>query len=154
MVCSVGRRVQEIAREVGFSKDFVEEISSLSEEAIGAKATKLSRIKTLKASRILAEDESWKVRCAVARNTNTPKKILAQLAEDEDLNVRRSVARNTNTPKKIIAQLAEDENWVVRYGVTRNTNTPKEILVQLAEDENWMVRRAAQRRLNSFSEAM
>jgi len=75
MVCSVGRRVQEIAREVGFSKDFVEEISSLSEEAIGAKATKLSRIKTLKASRILAEDESGRCDVLLPETPTLPRRF-------------------------------------------------------------------------------
>jgi pentose-5-phosphate-3-epimerase len=51
------------------------------------------------------------VRGGVARNPNTPIKILEELAKDEDEGVRGGVARNPNTPIKLLEELAKD------YGV-------------------------------------
>ena len=47
-------------------------------------------------------NESYSVRCEVARNPNTPKEVLVLLATDENSYVRWRVAQNPNTPEETI----------------------------------------------------
>jgi hypothetical protein len=74
------------------------------------------------------------VRGGVAKNPNTPIKLLQELAKDKDEYVRRDVARNPNTPIKLLQELAKDEDRGVRISVAKNPNTPIKLLEELAED--------------------
>ena len=65
------------------------------------------------------------IREDIARNPNTPSKILEQLATDEHSSVRWWVAQNPNIPPKALVVLATDDELFVRCGgVLRNPNTP------------------------------
>ena len=64
----------------------------------------------------------------VAKNSNTPKKILTKLSIDKDWVVRYYVAENPNAPKEVLTILSKDEYWSVRYRVAENLNISKEIL--------------------------
>jgi hypothetical protein len=48
------------------------------------------------------------VRFGVARNTNTPSALLAQLASDTDSDVREEVVRNDATPAAVLMKLSAD----------------------------------------------
>jgi hypothetical protein len=50
----------------------------------------------------LSKDGDWYVRCWVADNPNTTKKVLTKLSKDEDGHVRYWAAENPNTPKEVL----------------------------------------------------
>ena len=48
-------------------------------------------------------------------------KVLVKLAKAEDINVRYNIARNPNTPAKVLAELAKDENSIIRGTAAGNS---------------------------------
>ena len=123
----------------------------MSEEELKALARSTSDVETLN---ILAENENYEVRWAVAENKNTPVKLLAVLAKDEDIDVRWAVALNKNTSADILAMLAKDENIGVRWAVANNRNTSADILAMLASDKEWWVRSAVAANGNTSVEVL
>jgi predicted lactoylglutathione lyase len=67
------------------------------------------------------------VKANIAEETNDPD-LLEFLSKDVDRYVRRWVAKNPNTPTKVLERLANDEDSVIRYWVAENHNTPQYIL--------------------------
>ena len=62
---------------------------------------------------MLAQDEMWRVRNAIAGNINTPSDVLAMLAKDVDVDVRCMVTDNKNTSVETLVMLSKDNNeWV------------------------------------------
>ena len=76
----------------------------------------------------------------LARNLNTPIKILTKLSTDKDWHIRYWIAENPNASKKVLTILSTDEDWWVRYWVADNPNTPKKILTVLSKDKDSSVR--------------
>ena len=98
----------------------------------------------------LSRDKDIVVKCAIAKNKNTPGKVLELLSKDKDYPVRCKVAINKNVSKKILKYLSRDEDYVVRYWVTNNKNTPVEILKILSKDKNTTVKNKAKERLDEL----
>ena len=73
----------------------------------------------------LANDESEKVRVAIARNPNTPIEILEQLAQDSSLEVCKALTRNLSTPENTL-ELIGVERGIVN---SSNNRTPANALV-------------------------
>ncbi len=91
---------------------------------------------------LLATDDHWDVRSAVAQNAQTPAAVLTVLATDDHWDVRSAVAKNAQTPAAVLATLATDASWEVRSAVAKNAQTPAAVLATLATDEDWHVRYA------------
>ena len=53
--------------------------------------------------------------------------VLDVFAKDKDFYVRYNIAKNPNTPIKILKELSKDENWGVRCHVATNINAPKSL---------------------------
>ena len=67
---------------------------------------------------VLAEDDAWEVRWAVAKHPQTPLALLEVLAKDEeDENVRSAVAAHPQTPLAVLQVLAKDKHEDVRSAV-------------------------------------
>ena len=74
----------------------------------------------------------------IARNMNTPSKVLVSLANSEDPQIRSFVASNENTDAAILERLFTDGSF--KHELSQNTNVPEQILATLAEDENTTVK--------------
>jgi hypothetical protein len=117
-----------IKNKVGIHNTITRFINNLST------ASKIELLKTtddVEVLSVLSNDEDSAVRCAVARNPNTPVEVLRVLSTDEDSTdghyfVRCSVALNPNTPVEVLEVLSTDEDFVVRYWVANNPNYIKE----------------------------
>lgn len=81
---------------------------------------------------------------SLAKNKNTPVKILEELAKRE---VRCYVAGNPNTSVETLRILAKDPDFLVRTSVADNKNTPHDILVKLKSDWDPLVREHARSQL-------
>ena len=55
-----------------------------------------------------------KLKLELAKNPNTPEKILAELAKDSCEAIRRAVAENPNTPIAVLIEMAKDYDETVR----------------------------------------
>jgi hypothetical protein len=73
----------------------------------------------------LANDESEKVRVAIAKNPNTPIEILDQLAQDSSLEVCKALTHNLSTPENTL-ELIGVERGIVN---SSNNRTPANALV-------------------------
>ena len=62
--------------------------------------------------------------------------ILAFLANDKSYCVRAAVAKNHNTSEEILAPLAKDVEWAVRAEVAKNPSTTKATLMDLAKNDD------------------
>ncbi len=117
------------------------------DKVVASEITISRELDIVKELEILAGDEDWKVRCAVACNPNTPTELFKTLAGNKDTVVRWSVASNPNTLVEILETLASDGDEDVRRAVALNPNTPVEILETLASDGDEDVRSAANSKL-------
>lgn len=88
---------------------------------------------------VLATDASWRVRRAVAWNSQTTQETLDALAGDACGEVRAAVASNSNTRPSTLEVLAGDDSWWVRNCVVANRACPVGVLVALAGDEDFDV---------------
>jgi hypothetical protein len=70
------------------------------------------------------ERNSFLELCAEAMSFNSSAERLSVLASEENIFIRYWVARNPNTPVKILEQLATEEYYRVRCGVVENLNCP------------------------------
>ena len=62
--------------------------------------------------------------------------------------MKLNLAKNLNTPKKILSILSKNKYWYIRFWVAMNLNTPKEILTILLRDKDQTVSSRADIRLN------
>ena len=90
---------------------------------------------------------SFNMKCKLAKNPNTPKRILTLLSKDENWWIRSYVVENSNISRKILIELSKDDIRYVKSKVAENPNTPVEVLIKLSNDEDWGVRHMALRRL-------
>jgi hypothetical protein len=67
---------------------------------------------------------------------------LARLAEDESVRVRMAVASNPNAGPETLRLLAQDNNSRVLEHVARNPNTSADVLMDLAKDRSYEIQRA------------
>ena len=81
---------------------------------------------------ILAEDESERVRAAVAAYSHTPVEILVRLANDSSREVKSKLIANLNTPVEVLTRLGLEENLVNQ----RNPNTPGIVLAHAVRNMN------------------
>jgi len=78
----------------------------------------------------------------------TTKEIEIQLALGTLLlSTKRELARDSNTPRKILEILSTDSAWGVRYCLSKNPNVPIKILGILGGDSDEMIRHNAQQTL-------
>ena len=91
----------------------------------------------------LSKHNDYTVRYNVAENPNTPIEVLKKLSKDTIETVRMYVAYNRNTTIGILDRLYRDVNPVVRYTVADNTNTPCKILKELLNDSYYDCRKSA-----------
>jgi hypothetical protein len=85
---------------------------------------------------LLAKDNKWEIRLAVAKNPNTPASILEDLARDCYWEIRIAVSQNPSTPASILEDLARDWYWEIKMAVAQNPNTSARILEQLSRDDD------------------
>lgn len=81
--------------------------------------------------------------------SNLPDEVLRVLAQDEDWGVRQAVATmwRQDLPEDVMRVLAKDKIWGVRAGVAQRTqNLPEDISEALAQDEEVKVREQIERR--------
>ena len=72
-----------------------------------------------------SRDENSKVRCRVARNSNTSPETLDYLSRDEYYGVRGCVTLNHNTKTETLDVLSRDKSPYVRCLVAENPNCPE-----------------------------
>ena len=150
---SVRLRAAEVAKEVGFSEDFINTVIFSADcwnECI-RKAWEIDPEKTKKGLAILADDEDGAIRQAVSRSKYTPAEILEKLANDRNNFVRSGVAHNLKTPSHILNQLAKKGNvYMVYTALLYNPNTPLAALEELANNPDPQISQLAQNRLGKF----
>ena len=76
-----------------------------------------------------------------------PPSALERLANEDSPRVRAAVAEHPNCPAPLIEQLAKDPEWWVRASVSENPEVSAETLDMLARDANSDVSYAAQQRM-------
>lgn len=82
----------------------------------------------------LARDNDWRVRTAVAANTNTAELALLGLTSDELDSVRAAVAHNPATPVSLLVMLAgSTTGGEVHRELCENPNTPLWLLVKMRD---------------------
>lgn len=82
-------------------------------------------------------------RTRVASYPDLPGGLLAMLARDEAFEVRRAVARNPGTPGDVLRGLAEE--WACRFALGANPGAPPELLARLTREWDPAIRRAVAR---------
>lgn len=95
---------------------------------------------------MLARDEAFEVRRAVARNPGTPHDVLRGLAEEWAC--RLALGANPATPPELLTGLAREWDPAIRRAVARNPSAPMAALFDLAGDSDARVRSAASRTLD------
>lgn len=99
----------------------------------------------LQSSSLLGEifkcsDEDW-IQIAIARNPNTPSRLLRRLATHSDPMIRKIVAKNPHTPPQCLLNLAHDEDSDVREIVYQSRHAPLKALelglLEMSNDQNW-----------------
>lgn len=93
----------------------------------------------------LARSVDVAVRCAVASNPLSPKRLVRMLLHDENHLVRRGIAARKDLGKASIYVLQHDEDRWVRQWLARNGVTPPSVLEALVLDPDADVRRAVAR---------
>ncbi len=81
---------------------------------------------------ILSQDESERVRAAVAGYSHTPVEILVRLANDSSREVKSKLIANLNTPVEVLTSLGLEDNLVNQ----RNPNTPGIVLAHAVRNMN------------------
>lgn len=102
----------------------------------------------------LVKDGGMGARRFLARRSDVPISLLAQLAEATESEVRQAVAENPNTPASCLEQLAGAKEPQVRQAVAQNPHTPITTLELLASDENSSVRMSIAERMNLSSQIL
>jgi len=72
----------------------------------------------------LANDDSYRVRCSVAKNLRTPTHVLIKLSLDKDPSVRMYVGLNVKSHPSTLARLAFDKDVFVQKAAAWNPHTP------------------------------
>lgn len=84
--------------------------------------------------KILRDKEAIKFREEIAKNPNTPLKILEAYSNDIESSVRGSVAKNDNISIALLNKLSKDKDMWTRLAVANNKNCPSELLEILMND--------------------
>ena len=119
--------------------------------------TRIALAKTIEDKRalnVLADDEDFYVRKAVANNIATSAKTLEKLAKDSRKNIKKAVAENENTSSKTLDNLAKKGNWEIKVAVAKNCNTSSETLQILAKCLNSYVRSMVAKNPHTSKETM
>ncbi len=90
-----------------------------------------------------ANAKYYSIFVSLAKNKNTPVKILEDLVKKQNVDVRHYVADNPNTPVETLRILADDGYYLIRTAVVYNRNTPRDILLKLKSDRDEEVKKAA-----------
>lgn len=155
----VRRTVNTLKNRYRAEQDYLELVNMKAEKARSSQLTQndLERY---------AEDEDYRVRCAVAQNPNLPTWMLERMSRDEHPKVRLIVAQHPQTRPDTLEMLIEDSDadtraaaksnltvvlenlshhpeTVRRLEVARNVHTPSLVLAQLSSDSNQDVRETA-----------
>lgn len=100
---------------------------------------------------ILANDDNWKVRRAVASNDSAHPDILEGLSLDNEYYVRMAVAENTSTPPRVLKRLFSEEGSdiarpdidhpafdgpTMQTVILQNPSVPSDMLVSTFNDES------------------
>ncbi|MFM7536551.1 MAG: hypothetical protein ACKO91_12275, partial [Acidimicrobiales bacterium] len=85
---------------------------------------------------LLARDESWRVRAAVACHPSTPVDVWRLLAQDPVSSVRRRVLRRTDLEPADLDRLVHDQNATTRQQALRHPQLPAEVLVAECADNS------------------
>ena len=88
---------------------------------------------TQECAEILANDEDWGVRYAVACIYHQlSDSMISTLMTDDQYEVREGLATNRTTPADVLRALSEDKSAMVRAAIAYNPNTPVDVLKTLA----------------------
>ena len=82
---------------------------------------------------ILAEEGNEDVQRNVARNKNTPAKVLYKLIKKRNIWIDIDISWNKNTPSQLLEELSYEKSWYIQRGVICNPNTSTDTLVYLLE---------------------
>ena len=82
----------------------------------------------------LSQSNDDEIRKNVAKNSNTPLKVLSILSQDSNEDVRANIASNPNTPIEILSIMSKDSSIYVRGRIALNSSTPLEILKKLIDN--------------------
>ena len=94
---------------------------------------------------ILAKDDNWQIRFAVACNPITTSYILSNLFSlITNDGLCHAIASHKNAPPALLKKLSTHENSIIRQGVGGNRNTPISVLERLASDPVRVVRIAVE----------
>jgi len=77
---------------------------------------------------------------AIAKNPNTPVKILDLLAESPVYGIPVAVAGNPTTSVETLRKLYKGDEWYAKTALSQNPNTPPDILAIFSEYTNGMIR--------------
>ena len=94
---------------------------------------------------LLAQEEDWRVRQAVAQNAGAPQAVLEALAQDSDHDVRTGVAQHAGSTAAILERLAQDGHLSVRRAVLERPDLTPAVLEHLCMDEDDELRELANR---------
>jgi len=83
------------------------------------------------------------LRHELARNPNTPPKVLERWLDSTDYLVEWGLALNPNTPPAVLERLSRSPNLYTRLNLTLNAATPAPILERLAKDPDELLARNA-----------
>lgn len=84
--------------------------------------------------KLFEEEQEIELKCDFSTKINCPKDILEELMNDDSTRVRIAVAYNKNCPQKVLNYLADDECNEVRAAVAKNNNCSKETIITLTND--------------------
>ncbi len=155
----VRRTVNTLKNRYRAEQDYLELVNMKAEKA---RSSQLSQNDLER----FAEDEDYRVRCAVAQNPNLPTWMLERMSRDEHPKVRLIVAQHAQTRPDTLEMLIEDSdadtraaaksNLTVvldnlshhpevarRLEVARNVHTPSFVLAKLSSDTNEDIRETA-----------
>ena len=90
---------------------------------------------------------SFNMQNSIAKNPNTPPRILEKLSKPIGETIRSSVARNPSTPAETLENLSNIDNYVVLSALVENPNLPDEILLKLSFSRFAVIREMATGRI-------
>ena len=91
---------------------------------------------------LLARDDSWSIRAAVAARVGCAPELIVRLAHDTDADVRAAIAARADCPPHLIVRLATDTDEDVRAAIAARADCAPELLSVFAYGDRRKVRAA------------
>ena len=124
----------------------MKKLTILEAEKIVYNVLKINNIEELS---ILSKSKIYAERMGVAKNPNSPIKILENLIKDKDQRVLKSLSSRSDIPAEFLVKLSKNKDDYVVAVVAKNKNTPIFVLNELLKNNYKAVRDNA---LNTLKE--